>query len=199
MTVFTITRPRQVTATCECTPYVSWVFGAELKSALPFFFSFLPWVITASDCVHNYMTETGDSCMWTRSVCLVGIWCRIKTGASFFSFFFCTTNFFLCGKSVSLLWKCAFSGTIPMPDPGPCWPPQQTIVCLFITTPQCKIWFHHHTTMLALPTLWPERDPHPASQKTTICFSITTQPKAFTSYTCPQPTMHTYCDGNAEY
>ena len=110
MTVFTITRPRQATATCERAPYVSWVFGAELKSALPFFF-FVPRVITASDCVHNYMTKTGDNCMWTCSVCLVGIWCRIKTGASFFSSFFLYHQFlFPIDNFFSFsLWKVSFT------------------------------------------------------------------------------------------
>ena len=43
--------------------------------------------VTASDCVHNYVTKMGDSCMWTRLVCFTGIWCGTKTGASFLCFF----------------------------------------------------------------------------------------------------------------
>ena len=41
---------------------------------------------------------------------------------------------------------------------------------------------HHHTTTLA-PTLWPDHDPHPTPQQTTVCFFLTTQPNPFTSYT----------------
>ena len=33
-------------------------------------------------------TMTGDSHMWTHSICFAGIQCRTKTGASFFLFFF---------------------------------------------------------------------------------------------------------------
>ena len=46
------------------------------------------------------------------------------------------------------------------------WPTLNTTDnSLFITTPQCLHLQH-----------WPDHDPHPASQQTTVCFFITTQP-----------------------
>ena len=57
------------------------------------------------------MTKTGDSRMWMRSICFMGIRCGTETGAPiFFSLLFCTIAFFSPGpffsvESVSLPWK----------------------------------------------------------------------------------------------
>ena len=56
--------------------------------------------VTSSDYVQFfYATETGDSRMWTRSVCFAGIRRGTKTGASFFFFFFFLSPiYFPCGQ-----------------------------------------------------------------------------------------------------
>ena len=77
-----------------------------------------PARVTASDCVHNYVTKTSDSRMWTHSVCFAGIPCRTKTGACFFSSFLCIAHFiinnvFFHGKSFRCRVNLCFRGQFP--------------------------------------------------------------------------------------
>ena len=43
-----------------------------------------PVRVTARDCVHNCVTKTGDSCMWTHSVCSLVFGAELNLGLPFF-------------------------------------------------------------------------------------------------------------------
>ena len=61
----------------------------------------LPTRVTASNCLHSYMTTMADSYMWMRSICFVGIQWRTKTSAFFVCVCVsCTANFFSCRQFV---------------------------------------------------------------------------------------------------
>ena len=108
-----------------------------------------PTRVTSSKCVQNYETTTGNSLVWTCSVCFTGIWCRTETSVSISSllffvppisfphgqFFFSTESRFYCRRNLH------FRGKFP---------------CLSIVWMPNHTWSTMHSTSQHSASVWPD-------------------------------------------